>query len=224
MAVELDHLFIFTSAGAPEVDHFLASGFTEGQSNIHPGQGTACRRVFFHNAYLEFLWVHNEQEAQSEMVKPLRLWERCRYRETGSSRFGLILRPAQQIGEPTAPPFESWAYCPPFFQPLEINVAVNSTNTGEPLLFFMPFGKRPDIYPMERRQPLEHSAGAKEITGLRLTLCSAGAISKPLTVAENLGIVSIAHGAAPLGEVIFDNWKRGQVQDFRPGLPLIFRW
>ena len=92
--MELDHLFIFTDAGAPEVNHLLASGFTEGQSNIHPGQGTACRRVFFYNAYLEFLWVHSEQEAQSEMVKPLRLWERCRYRETGSSPFGLNTSPS----------------------------------------------------------------------------------------------------------------------------------
>jgi hypothetical protein len=121
-------------------------------------------------------------------------------------------------------PFESWAYCPPFFQPQEINVAVNSTNTGEPLLFFMPFGRRPDTYPMERRQPLEHSTGVKEITGLRVTLCAAEATSKPLGVVENLGIVSFAHGAAPLGEVIFDNGRQAKVQDFRPGAPLIFRW
>lgn len=224
MAVELDHLFIFTSAGAPEVNRLITSGFAEGQSNIHPAQGTACRRVFFHNAYLEFVWVHNEQEAQSEMVKPLRLWERCRYQETGSSPFGIILRPAQQAGEPTAPPFESWAYCPPFFQPLEIDVAVNSTNTAEPLLFFMSFGRRPDDYPMQRGQPLEHSTGVKEITSVRVTLSNARAISNPLAVVENLGIVNFVHGEAPLGEVIFDNGKQGKVQDFRPTLPLILHW
>jgi hypothetical protein len=222
--VELDHLFIFTSAGAPEVNHLLTSGFTEGQSNIHPAQGTACRRVFFHNAYLEFPWVHNVQEAQSEMVKPLRLWERYQYRETSSSPFGLIFRPTRQAGEPTTLPFESWPYCPPFFQPLEINVAVNSTNTAEPLLFFMPFGRRPDVYPMERRQPLEHSAGVKEITGARITVHNVRDISTPLAVVENLGIVNFVHGEAPLGEVIFDNGEQGKDQDFRPMLPLILHW
>jgi Glyoxalase-like domain len=63
MALELDHLFIFTSVGAREVEQLLKFGLTEGEPNTHPGQGTACRRFFFHNAYLEFLWVHDEQEA-----------------------------------------------------------------------------------------------------------------------------------------------------------------
>jgi hypothetical protein len=109
MAVELDHLFVFTSIGAPEVAPLLEWGLIEAQSNIHPGQGTDCRRVFFHNAYLEFLWVHDQQEAQSEIANPLHLVERWRYQHTGSSPFGLILRPAQPMAEQIILPFEAWA-------------------------------------------------------------------------------------------------------------------
>jgi hypothetical protein len=62
MAIEFDHLFVFTTVNAPEVDDILASGFTEGTSNLHPGQGTANRRIFFHNAMLEFLWIADEHQ------------------------------------------------------------------------------------------------------------------------------------------------------------------
>jgi len=55
MTLEFDHMFICTVVDAPEADLLLAFGLTEGASNIHPGQGTACRRIFFRNAMLELL-------------------------------------------------------------------------------------------------------------------------------------------------------------------------
>jgi transcriptional regulator with XRE-family HTH domain len=45
--LEIDHLFVCTSPGAPEADPLLAMGFIEGAPNRHPGQGTANRRIFF---------------------------------------------------------------------------------------------------------------------------------------------------------------------------------
>src|SRR3989442_13351236 len=115
MTLEFDHLFICTRVDAPEVDPLLKLGWTEGQGNLHPGQGTSNRRVFFHNTYLEFLWVHDEQEARGPSVKPLGLWERWQYQQTGYSPFGLVLRPAQPLVEPVTLPFETWAYRPPYF-------------------------------------------------------------------------------------------------------------
>jgi hypothetical protein len=73
---ELDHVFIFCSEGAPEADALAQRGVTEGSSNAHPGQGTANRRFFFGNAYLELLWVSDPVEARSEEVHRTRLWER----------------------------------------------------------------------------------------------------------------------------------------------------
>lgn len=46
-AFEIDHLFIASQPGAPEIEEVLALGFLEGTPNVHPGQGTANRRIFF---------------------------------------------------------------------------------------------------------------------------------------------------------------------------------
>jgi len=155
MTVELDHLFTFTSISAPEVERLVKFGLSEGQPNTHPGQGTACRRFFFHNAYLEFVWVHDEQEAASAWVRPLGFIERSRYQPTGASPFGIILRPSQGMADQAQLPFATWALRPPYLpEPLKLDVAENSADTAEPLLFYMSFGNRADSYPRERRQPL----------------------------------------------------------------------
>src|ERR1700742_4075140 len=104
MTIELDHLFTFTRPGAPEADRLVQFGLTEGQPNTHPGQGTACRRFFFHNAYLEFIWVHDQAETVSEMFKPLSFLERSQYQQTEASPFGIILSPARGITEQAGPP------------------------------------------------------------------------------------------------------------------------
>ncbi|MFP4441235.1 MAG: hypothetical protein ACLFVO_28720 [Chloroflexaceae bacterium] len=52
---ELDHLFVTLPPEAPGIELVLALGLREGTRNVHPGQGTANRRIFFRNAMLEFL-------------------------------------------------------------------------------------------------------------------------------------------------------------------------
>jgi hypothetical protein len=224
MTLELDHLFIFTSVGAREVEQLLKFGLTEGEPNTHTGQGTACRRFFFHNAYLEFLWVHDEQEATAAWVRPLGFVQRCRYQMTGASPFGLIFRPSS-AGEPVELPFDTWALHPPYLpEPLKLDVAENSAETTEPLLFYMSFGRRADDYPAERRQPLKHAAGVKEITGVRITLPGRRSSSKALLATERIGLASLSSGPSHLAEVTFDANKQGRLKDFRPELPLLFRW
>src|SRR5262245_10672891 len=95
---ELDHLFVWASLGGPEADRLVAFGLTEGEPNTHPGQGTACRRFFFRNAYLEIPWVHDPIEAQAEVIRPTGLWPRWSGRSTNTSPFGLCLRPARPGG------------------------------------------------------------------------------------------------------------------------------
>ena len=173
MTVELDHVdhvFICSEVGAPKADQLVALGLAEGTSNLHPGQGTACRRFFFHNAMLELVWVNDEQEARSPPITPARLWERWRYRFTGYSPFGVCLRPrsAQHAlaGPAAALPFATWEYRPPYLPPeLHFDVAAG-TAASEPLVFATPIGGRPDAFPEERRQALVHPKGVVEITGL----------------------------------------------------------
>jgi Glyoxalase-like domain len=225
MSIELDHLFTFTSAGAPEVERLVRFGLREGQPNTHPGQGTACRRFFFHNAYLEFVWVDDEQEAASEWVRPLGFIKRSQYQQSGASPFGLIFRPAPGVAEAVELPFATWALRPPYLpEPLKLDVADNAADTAEPLLFYMSFGSRSDRYPPQRRQPLDHPAGFKEITGIRLTLPGALSLSTALQATAHAGLARFIAGPSHLAEVIFDHEEHGKFEDFRPALPLLLRW
>jgi hypothetical protein len=224
---EFDHLFIFTSVGAPAVDQLVEFGLIEGARNTHPGQGTACRRVFFHNGMLEFLWVQNTQEVQSDIIAPTRLWERFQYQQTGYSPFGICFRPVSSAGPANRVelPFETWAYRPPYLpDTLQIDVAQNWVYPQEPMLFCIPFGGRPDGYPAERQQPISHPIGFREITELRIELPVTGSKSTAVKAIERDEFVSFVNGGEHLAEVTFDQAKAGQSVDFRPALPLVFHW
>ena len=227
MSVELDHIFICTEVGASEADQLVAFGLTEGTSNQHPGQGTANRRFFFHNAMLELVWVHDEREAQSPPIAPTRLWNRWSYRFSGYSPFGICLRPSVQhavSGRPAELPFATWEYRPPYLPPgTRIDVATG-TAASEPLVFATPFSGRPDALPEERRQPLVHPKEVVEITGLRITLPRGKPISGVVRTLQRAGVVSFESGNGHLAEIEFDHGSQGQSADFRPLLPLRFRW
>ena len=85
MAIALDHVFICCSVGAPEAAALQRLGLKESSPNTHPGQGTACRRFSFANAYLELLWVSDAEEARSDPVRRTRLWERWSGRRSSST-------------------------------------------------------------------------------------------------------------------------------------------
>jgi hypothetical protein len=155
-AYEIDHVFICTSVGAPEADALIAFGLQEGSPNRHPGQGTANRRFFFHNAFLELLWVEQPEETQHADVRRLGLWERWSQRERGASPFGICYRPTMTAGAP--PPFESWIYRPPY-APIEIAVAIDSADHRRPLRFYLPYVRCG--YPTE---PTAHDNGLHYLT------------------------------------------------------------
>src|SRR5215207_3796823 len=115
MALELDHVFICCSPGAPEADALVRLGLSEGSRNTHPGQGTANRRILFGNAFLELLWVSEPLEARSEQTRRTRLWERWSQRALGACPFGIVFRPTGTNVEPA--PFATWAYRPNYLPP-----------------------------------------------------------------------------------------------------------
>jgi hypothetical protein len=123
------------------------------------------------------------------------------------------------------PVWDLGAAHPPYLpEPLKLDVAENSAETTEPLLFYMSFGRRSDEYPAERRQPLEHATGFKQISGVRIALPSGQSSSKALQATERIGLVTLSPGPSQLAEVTFDAYKQGTLKDFRPELPLLFRW
>lgn len=223
MAFEFDHLFICTDIGACAADRLVSFGLVEGTSNTHPGQGTANRRFFFQNAMLELLWVHDAEEAKSEPIRRTRLWERWTSRKDGACPFGVCLRSGTSGGDTVA--FSSWAYRPPYLpETLSIAVGTNSGVLTEPMLFQIPFGKRPDQYPTEKTQPLEHHVGLREITRIELVSPTADNPSPEFQAVIDTNQVRVRVGAEYCVELGFDGEVQGHQLDFCPELPLIISW
>lgn len=213
--VELDHVFICVSQGAPEAEELIRFGLFEGPSNLHPGQGTANRRFFFTNAMLELLWVENPLEAQSERTAPTKLWERWSGRRAGACPFGIIVRPANQ-GHSSAP-FPAQEYRPVWLPP-DLQIYLSPAGLEEPMWLFMPFLQR--LHHEQRFVP--HPNGAREIT--RLMLMTPAPLRSPAAQALVEGAtLSISEGPEYLATIELDHGLRQEKRDFRPHLPLVFR-
>lgn len=209
--MQLDHVFVLTAPGAPEADALARHGFTEGAPNAHPGQGTASRRFFFGNAYLEFLWVEHEADARSDVVARTRLFERWQGRASGtSSPFGVGLRPGTP-GEQSL--FRTWNYRPAYLPDGgAIPMATNSERIDEPLLFVLPFGRRP-----------ESPGTAREVTRVVIEAPVAAPSGEAIALAHSRIVEwrrATAHGML----IEFDRAAGGEYADLRPALPLQLRW
>ena len=216
MTVELDHVFICTSPGAPEAECLLELGLTEGPPNQHPGQGTACRRFSFKNAMLELLWVSDQREAQNEQTRRTLLWERWSGRDTGTCPFGICLRPADS--RQSEPPFPAWKYRPSYL-PEPLVLYVGEGGLQEPWWVYLNFVGR-----AQREQYfVEHPIGLSEITGVALT-CTEPPASETWSLVRDAGIASLCIGLKPLLAIEFDHGRSSRVADFRPQLPLLFKF
>lgn len=218
--MELDHVFICVRPGAPEGDALCRFGLTEGAPNHHSGQGTANRRFFFHNAFLELLYLDDLSEAQRGPVQRTRLAERLTGEAPGVSPFGMCFRPTS--GQ-TAPDFPSWTYRPAYL-PDGVHIDVGHAPPQEPMWFFLSFGSRPDRWRDSRKQPLTHDRGFKEITSVSVTVPNLRSRSEAANQASTVDAVRCVERDPPLLTLGFDDETQGRRQDFRPALPLVFEW
>src|SRR6187401_3735688 len=108
MTLSLDHVFICPENPDAAERALTDFGLQLSRRTTHRGQGTANSCAFFDNAYLELLWRHDDDELQSDVVDPLGLWQRVRWRETGASPFGIAFRP-----ENSEVAVETWTYIAP---------------------------------------------------------------------------------------------------------------
>jgi len=216
MSVELDHVFVCCEIGAPEAALLARQGLLEGSRNAHPGQGTACRRFFFSNAYLELLWVSEPAEAQCEAVRPTQLWERWLHRASGACPIGVVYR--RQSASIDEAPFPCWSYRPSYLPPgLSIEVGRGLALT-EPQLFYLPFARSPDL---KGSQPTTHRAGVDRITRVCVSIPPEHEPSPALARAADAGLLFLRSGPDHLLELGFDG-QRECALDFRPQLPLVF--
>ncbi len=218
---ELDHLFICCEAGAPEAELLRDFGLTEGPANVHPGQGTANRRFFFHNAMLELLWVDDRAAAQNMRTRPTYLWERWQGRRGDASPFGICLRP--QDAATATLPFPAWTYEPIYLPaPHVVHMGANSAVIPEPLLFYLAFGQRPDTGAVS--YPMTHALGFQAITAVRIQGLLQARLSPALQATVHSGVMTWSAGAQHHMEIGFDGETRSKVIDLRPALPLSLYW
>jgi Glyoxalase-like domain len=218
MTVVLDHLMMFCSVGAPEAEELVRLGLTEGSSNTHPGQGTACRRFFFSNAYLELLWVSDLTEIENEPARRLAFRERWSGRLTTTCPFGLVLRAATSLD--VSPPFRSWPYRPTYMPAgLAINVA-EDVPLNEPALIHFGVASSRAI----RVEPTTHALGVNRITDVSIEAPLSDPRSSAASAIVSCGILSLRPAKRSLMTITFDEARRGASADLQHAMPLVLKW
>lgn len=215
MTIELDHLFICSKVNAPEIQPILDLGLSEGRPNIHPGQGTANKCIFWQNFMLELLFVIDKREISSSIITPTRLKERCNYYQTGYSPFGIAFRREESD---QVLPFSTWAYKPPYLSDyLQIDIAQN-TKPHEPLIFVVPWQKE------QARKPINHPARIQHVTSVQINIPSTEPFSEAIDYLNRQSLVKFVQSSSNLVSLECDRSAQNQAQDFRPNLPLMLRW
>ncbi|ENX13281.1 hypothetical protein F895_02585 [Acinetobacter sp. CIP 64.2] len=219
--MEVDHIFICTEYKASEAEMLKNFGLTEGTSNTHLGQGTANRRFFFKNFFLELLWLENVEEAKSETTAPTLLYDRISSKSDDISPFGVCFRPKNPEDKDVK--FTSWSYKPSYLpNGLKVDVAKDSS-LSEPMWFFLSFASRPDQASPDKAQPLTHSNGISEVTSIEITMPEFNE-KFSLPDSKSLGMLNIINGNEHLLKITFDENKQGLSHDFRPTLPLVLKY
>lgn len=210
MALILDHVFILTEAGAPAADRLVERGLIESHSRTHPGQGTSNRVFCFQDMALEFLWVHDPQEANTGPARELKFVERLH--TAGASPFGLVLRDDDPGVRDM--PFPGWAYQPDYFPAaMAFHIGENSRNLKEPLCIYVPFA-----FP-EPSPPVPRNPGRLD----RLGIGTPTSPSIPLQRVGRIPTMELLPDDVPLMELSFvDSDSIGEL-DLRPTLPLRLR-
>ncbi len=220
--MEIDHIFICVPPNANEAELLKDFGFTEGTANEHPGQGTANRRFFFNNAFIELLFLKDTDEAQSKLTQPTMLYERLTSESNNVSPFGICFRPSDGDNKKEAL-FPSWSYKPTYLPP-DLQIDVADTPINEPMWFFLSFAARPDKAPVDSKQPLKHSNDFSELSSIKITIPKMKELSPEAKIVANTKGVKVLSGESHLLELCFNGEKDGLIKDFRPNLPLVLSW
>jgi len=218
---ELDHIFVLCPSGAEAAAQALDRvGLAEGSRNSHEGQGTACRRFFFENAYIELMWVTDPDEAQSELTQRTRLWERWSKRMNGACPFGIVLRAGATASSADCP-FSSWAYRPSYLPPtLSIDIATG-TPLEEPEFLYLGFQRARARQGLE---PTTHRIPANRLTRVGVSLPASVSRSSAGRALERKGLLSFTAANDYVMSLTFDGSASENTADLRPDIPIVLHW
>jgi hypothetical protein len=219
MTWELDHVF-FATADADAAEAALAAfGFSFTEHRVHPGQGTANACAVFQNAFFEVLRSSNREELDSDLVRPLGLSERIRWRETGACPFGLCFRPSNAATDPATWPFETWAYAPPYVPVgTSIPIVTPRRSLREPLLFISNRPK-PAQATSVIRSPM-HRGAHRTLTHVEVRGNQADAQSPGVQWFAKQGFFSLKDSSEFLLDLQWDRGHEARFHTFLPHLPI----
>lgn len=203
----IDHIFIFTDDKGKVAEELVDFGLSEGSNRIHVGQGTANRKFYFENFFLEILWVHNVQELTSDKTKPMGLWERAEYQTTLASPFGLCLVHT----EDTDSVFKNaLKYQPAYFPPgMEIDILKNEDQTDLPWTFRLPFRGQEK----HDQEPTVHKNGIARLTRAVFEYKTTSG-NEFLEKFKNQSTIQFMESSRNWLHLIFDHGNQGKRQDF----------
>ena len=215
--MRLENVFVMCDDGGPEAQELAALGLVEGSPNTHPGQGTACRRFFFEDVYLELLWVAARPAVQSPDVARTRLWERWAGRRHTSSPFGLVFR--ADPGEVSFP-WPTWAYRPPWLGGGLSIAFPEDSPLSEPAIIVLPPMMRDSQAPS---RPANHRLSLGTLDGVSCGCAGVGDLSAAARALTRSGVVTIIESSSPRLQLTFAGGGDG-IADLRPTLPIVLAW
>ena len=207
--MNIDHIFIFTDEAGKIADELVEFGLTEGSNRIHVGQGTANRKFYFDNFFLEILWVYDQTDIKSDLTKPTGLWQRADFKQNDFSPFGLCIIDNNEIDAL----FEnSFKYQPNYFpQGMSIDIIKNEFEPDLPWTSRLPFKgqKKP------QNEPINHKNGLKLLTKARFEY-QHNTDNAFLSHFENdnHNHIEFVKTSRIWLYLTFDNGKQGQKRDF----------
>jgi Glyoxalase-like domain len=213
MALQLHHVFVCTSVGAPEAADLLDAGLSEGSANTHPGQGTASRRFFFESGFLELLWVHDEREAQSTLTAPTKLWDRWVERGRAANPFGICFSSAD--GPDSILPFPTWAYRPDYLSDGRHLLFADDLHLLEPEVFVLSW---PQAQSSPETERMKHPLGLCKMQFVSVGLPDPASISRTLGAIRDAGLVEVHYSPTP--ELVLKFTSQNEVQHSVPALGL----
>lgn len=226
--LELDHIFIWVKPNAPEAAILEEIGIKRTpNTSEHRGQGTASNFFFFENAYLELIWISDENVAQQSMERTGIDWRsRANWQQTGASPFGIGLHKTSEAIDLNLFPLKYWAE---WMQPnTVIHFADSVTNNLEPLYFIVPeymsFATQFEQYSENIKKMVElHPLGVKKITDIKITVTNQTELTKISSQLSQENIAQIQINISYLLELTFDGGRQGKSYDARPVLPIILK-
>jgi hypothetical protein len=205
--MDVDHIFIFTDDKGKVADKLVEFGLLEGSNRVHVGQGTTNRKFYFDNFFLEILWVHNENEIKSDLVKPTGLWQRADYKRSEFSPYGLCI----VNSDDTTGLFEnSFKYQPDYFpNGMTIEILKNENQPQLPWTFRLPFkGQKKN-----ETEPKNHKIGITRLTKVNFNYKDSQS-DKYVDYFKNESNIEFTVSKDYGMTLTFDNNKQGQREYF----------